>query len=88
MRGHAEQGPAHGFIASVAVFGALFVCLAAAAGAQDIEAAARARGIQLPQAYYERIASDPTAFTLPNGLFRMTEAGPQPQSASRACGCK
>ena len=60
----------------------LILCLASPAGAQDIETVAQARGLQLPQAYYERIASDPTAFTLPNGLFRMTEAGPQPTAAS------
>lgn len=38
-------------------------------GAQDIEAVARMRGIPLPAAYYERVARDPRAFTLPNGLF-------------------
>lgn len=47
------------------------ICIAAVPGtAQDIEVVAQARGIQLPQAYYDRVAADPTAFTLPNGLFR------------------
>jgi M6 family metalloprotease-like protein len=42
---------------------------------QDIEAVARLRGIVLPQAYYERIAEHPSAFTLPNGLFRVEADG-------------
>ncbi len=37
--------------------------------AQDIETVARMRGLTLPQAYYDLIARDSTAFTLPNGLF-------------------
>jgi M6 family metalloprotease-like protein len=45
------------------------------ASAQDIAAAAQARGVQVPQGYYDRIAADPTAFTLPNGLFRTTSDG-------------
>jgi len=48
---------------------ATFIVVAPGA-AQDIEAVAQARGLQLPQAYYDRVAADPTAFTLPNGLFR------------------
>ncbi len=51
------------------------------AGAQDIEAVAEARGIQLPQAYYELIARDSTAFTLPNGLFRTDTDGARMVSA-------
>ena len=43
--------------------------------AQDIEMAAQVRGLQLPQAYYDRVAADPTAFTLPNGLFRTSASG-------------
>lgn len=37
--------------------------------AQDIEAVAQMRGLTLPQAYYELVEQDSTAFTLPNGLF-------------------
>jgi M6 family metalloprotease-like protein len=40
--------------------------------AQDIEAVAGMRGLTLPPAYYELVARDPTAFTLPNGLFAST----------------
>ena len=39
------------------------------AAAQDVEALAELRGLTLPAAYYERIARDPLAFELPNGLF-------------------
>ncbi|WP_420129811.1 M6 family metalloprotease domain-containing protein [Longimicrobium sp.] len=38
-----------------------------AAAAQDIEALARARGITLPSAYYERVARDPDFFELRGG---------------------
>lgn len=37
---------------------------------QDIEAAARAGGISLPQAYYERVQQDPTAYQFERALFR------------------
>jgi M6 family metalloprotease-like protein len=37
--------------------------------AQDIEAVARMRGLTLPDAYYQLVRQDSTAFTLPNGLF-------------------
>jgi M6 family metalloprotease-like protein len=37
--------------------------------AQDIETVARMRGLTLPQAYYDLVARDSTAFTLPNGFF-------------------
>lgn len=43
--------------------------------AQDVEAVARLRGIPLPRGYYERIAADPKAFTLPDGLFRTSAEG-------------
>jgi M6 family metalloprotease-like protein len=33
------------------------------------------RGITLPLGYYERVAADPGAFTLPNGLFRVEADG-------------
>ncbi len=61
--------------------GALALALAAQAAqaapgtAQDIETAARMRGIPLPTAYYERVARDPRAFTLPNGLFTVDADG-------------
>ncbi|MEQ9399637.1 MAG: M6 family metalloprotease domain-containing protein [Longimicrobiales bacterium] len=42
-------------------------------GQADIEAAAARNGVPVPAAFYRRIAADPDAFTLPNGLFR-TEA--------------
>jgi len=38
--------------------------------AQDIEAAARAQGIELPALYYQRIQQDPTAFEFQRALFR------------------
>jgi M6 family metalloprotease-like protein len=37
--------------------------------------APRASGAVLPQAYYDRLARDPRAFTLPNGLFRVDASG-------------
>ena len=43
--------------------------------AQDIETIARLRGLELPAAYYARVQEDPSAYTLPNGLFRTTAAG-------------
>ena len=51
--------------------------------AQDIETLARLRGLELPAGYYERVREDPTAFTLPNGLFRIS---PEGRSASRTEG--
>lgn len=63
----------------VAVVAALLV--AVPGNAQDIEAVAQLRGIQVPQGYYDRIALDPTAFTLPNGLFRAGPAGSRLASA-------
>ncbi len=38
--------------------------------AQDIEAAARAQGIELPAVYYQRIQQDPKAFEFQRALFR------------------
>jgi M6 family metalloprotease-like protein len=50
-------------------------------GAQDIAPPERARGVVLPAAYFERLALDPTAFRLPNGLFRVGAVGePMPVS--------
>ena len=51
--------------------------------AQDIETLARLRGLELPDGYYERVREDPNAFTLRNGLFRIT---PEGRSASRTEG--
>ena len=63
----------------------------AALGAQDLEAAAERSGIPLPPGYWARIAENPLAFELPNGLFgqRMTHGpvaapGAVPQPANRA----
>lgn len=47
---------------------------AAPAAAQDIEAVARLRGLELPAGYWERVAQDPRAFTLPNGVVPGGEA--------------
>ena len=44
-------------------------------GAQDIEALAEVRGLTLPQSYYDRVAQEPGAFELPNGLFRVNAQG-------------
>ena len=52
--------------------------------AQDIEAVARMRGIELPAAYYQRVQTDPTAYKLPNGFFRTTADGRR--VATRASG--
>ena len=38
--------------------------------AQDIQAAARMQGIELPEAYYQRITLDPSAFEFQRALFR------------------
>ncbi|MGD8319658.1 MAG: M6 family metalloprotease domain-containing protein, partial [Gemmatimonadota bacterium] len=54
------------------------VCGVADAAAQ-VAQPAPGRGVQVPQAYYERIATDPRAFTLPSGLFTTgPEGAPQP----------
>jgi hypothetical protein len=58
----------------------LAVLAAAPAAGQDVEALSALRGIPLPAAYWDRVRADPDAFELPNGLFRMTAAGPQPTS--------
>jgi M6 family metalloprotease-like protein len=42
---------------------------------QDIETVARLRGLDLPAAYFARIQENPSAYTLPNGLFRETALG-------------
>lgn len=46
----------------------------------------RAAGIAPPQAYYDRIARNPRAFTLPNGLFAVAADGAQ--RVQRALGSK
>lgn len=54
----------------LAVGGAVTSMLAAAAtpvGAQDVEVAAEVLGHPLPQAYYDRVDRDPTAFSLEGG---------------------
>lgn len=45
------------------------------AAAQDIEAEAALRGIELPDSYYRIIQESPDFFTLPNGLFGVDAAG-------------
>jgi immune inhibitor A len=45
------------------------------AAAQDIEVQAQARGITLPQGYYERVARDPDFFELKRGWRDRTPAG-------------
>ncbi|HSG09066.1 MAG TPA: M6 family metalloprotease domain-containing protein [Longimicrobiales bacterium] len=49
--------------------------LGAPAAAQHIAPPEQARGVSIPQAYFRRLARDPTAFTLPNGLFRTAADG-------------
>ena len=51
------------------------------AQAQHVAAPVPEWGAVLPDAYFERLAADPTAFTLPNGLFRVVSDG-QPLTAS------
>ena len=41
--------------------------------AQDIQAAARMQGIELPEAYYQRITLDPSAFEFQRALFRRAD---------------
>lgn len=53
------------------------------AGAQDVETAARARGITLPAGYYERVRRDPDFFELQRG-WRNRTAAAQPASTGGA----
>ena len=46
---------------------------AAGAAAQHVAPPA-AEGVRVPQVYFQRVAADPTAFTLPNGLQLWTNA--------------
>lgn len=41
--------------------------------AQDIQAAARMQGIELPETYYQRITLDPSAFEFQRALFRRAD---------------
>jgi M6 family metalloprotease-like protein len=68
---------------SALLVGCALAVTAAGARSQDIEAVARMRGISLPAGYYQRVQQDPTAFRLPNGLFRATASG---RVASRSVG--
>jgi M6 family metalloprotease-like protein len=45
--------------------------------AQDLDAAARARGVPLPAAYYEQVRSDPSAYTFTHALLRRAAAAPR-----------
>ena len=65
-----------GVVAAVAAFVSF---LPTPLAAQDV--APPARGVVLPAAYFDRLATDPTAFRLPNGLFRVGAAG------EPACAC-
>lgn len=51
------------------------------ARAQHVATPVAEKGAVLPAAYFERLAADPTAFTLPNGLFGVGSEG-QPMTAS------
>jgi M6 family metalloprotease-like protein len=59
------------FAGAMAVFGAAG---SAQAQANDIEALAQARGIRLPQGYYDRVARDPGFFELRRGWRSLTPA--------------
>jgi M6 family metalloprotease-like protein len=61
-----------GLEGGAAFVGALLalVWVASPLAAQHIAPPERARGVVIPQAYFQRVARDPTSFTLPNGLFR------------------
>lgn len=61
-------------LASPCAVAALLV-LPSAAAAQHIAAPARGSGVQVPPAFQQRIQADPTAFRLPNGLFRIAPDG-------------
>lgn len=49
--------------------------------AQDIEVAARARGIPLPAAYYQRVAAQPDFFELRDGWIARAQGAAERQSA-------
>lgn len=58
---------------------------ATAAGAQDIDMLARARGVALPQGYYDRVRQDPDFFELRRGWrTRTAAAGPIVQGGTQA----
>lgn len=48
-----------------------------ASAAQLVAPPAPGRSAALPAGYFQRLAADPTAFTLPNGLFRAGADGPR-----------
>ena len=75
MSGRTLTRPSMRMLGAGLVAAASVVSMAAEGAAQDIPAAAQVRGIPVPQGYYDRIARDPSAFTLPNGLFRSGAAG-------------
>lgn len=62
-------------VGRVAALAAALMVAGVPAAAQDIEAVARLRGIELPAAYWETVAEDPDAFTLPHGVVTAGEAG-------------
>ena len=59
----------------VAVVAVTLFGVAGGASAQHIAPPERGFGVVLPQAFFSKIALDPQAFTLPNGLFRTNAAG-------------
>ena len=52
------------------VFGFLVLLAPASSSAQDIEATAHRKGITVPEAYYQRMQEDPTAYEFERALFR------------------
>lgn len=66
-----------------ALFAAGLVAFTGAqATAQHVAAPAPGRGGTVPEAYFRRLARDPAAFALPNGLFRTTADG-RPQAVEQ-----
>ncbi len=63
------RGRSHVVVMAFAIALTSSASMAAPAAAQDLEATADRVGIPLPAGYWERIAENPVAFELPNGLF-------------------
>ncbi len=77
MSGRAGRRPrwAGRVVRAMAVGAALAAGSVPGASAQDVEALAELRGLPVPPAYLAERARDSTAYTLPNGLFRVAPDG-------------
>ncbi|HCW78251.1 MAG TPA: hypothetical protein DG084_03985, partial [Gemmatimonadetes bacterium] len=57
-------------IVAGSVVGFLALFAPAQSSAQDIEALAHRKGVAVPEAYYQRVQEDPTAYEFERALFR------------------